>query len=286
MKLNLKCVPCYMNQILHAASLLTNDEKLQEKILKKALEVVKDFDTSKPAFDTFNKVQNVIRKIAPDKDPYEGLKKKFNLVCLHLVEKVKEIIENSERQFETSVRIAIAGNIIDFGKGNQLEENIVLHTIEEALEQEISQSKVKQLQRRIEEANHILYIGDNAGEIVFDKVFIERLCPEKFTFVVRGGPTLNDALMEDAKFVSMTDLVKVITTGLDLPGATLHLCSDEFKAEYKRSDLVIAKGQGNFEALSGEDKDIFFLLKIKCPVIAESFNYKYKVGDIVIDTAR
>ncbi len=275
-----------MNQVLHAAELLTDDKKLQEKMLKKALAAVKDFDTEQQAFDTFYKVQNVIRKLAPDKDPYKDLKKKFNIVCMHLVEKVKEIISNSENEFETSIRVAIAGNIIDFGKGKELKEEIVLHTIEESLKQDLNLEKLNLLKRRIEEANNILYIGDNAGEIVFDKILIEKLYPEKITFVVRGGPTINDALMEDAEFVSMTDLVKVITTGLDMPGAIVHLCSDEFKKEYDRSDLVIAKGQGNYEALSDEDKDIFFLLKVKCPVISESLNYKYRVGDIVVDTAK
>ena len=116
-----------------------------------------------------------------------------------------------------------------------------------------------------------------------DKIFIEKLPKEKITYVVRGGPALNDATIEDAKMVGMTSIVKVITTGLDMPAAILPLCSKVFLNYYNKSDLVISKGQGNYEALSEEEKNIFFLLKIKCPVIAKSFKDRYKVGDIVVD---
>jgi len=141
---------------------------------------------------------------------------------------------------------------------------------------------VKLLQKNIDEAEKILFIGDNAGEIVLDKIFIENLSREKITYAVRGGPALNDATMEDAEMVGMRDSVKVISTGLDMPAAILPFCSKEFLDEYKKSDLIISKGQGNYEALCDEDKNIFFLLKIKCPVVAETFKEKYEVGDMVI----
>ena len=143
--------------------------------------------------------------------------------------------------------------------------------------------KVKLLKEEIDNAKRILFIGDNAGEIVLDKIFIENLPREKITYVVRGGPALNDATIEDAKMVGMMDFVSVITTGLDMPAAVLPFCSNKFLDEYRKSDLVIAKGQGNYEALCDEDKNIIFLLKIKCPIVAENFNGKYEVGDIVVD---
>jgi len=138
------------------------------------------------------------------------------------------------------------------------------------------------LQKEISHAKKILFIGDNAGEIVLDKIFIENLHREKIIYAVRGGPVLNDVTMEDARMVGMVDSVRVITTGLNMPAAILLFCSNNFIDEYKKADLIISKGQGNYEALCDEDKNIFFLLKIKCPIVAQNLGRKYEVGDIVI----
>ncbi|MGM0365341.1 MAG: damage-control phosphatase ARMT1 family protein [Actinomycetota bacterium] len=286
MKLNLKCVPCYVNQVLQAAELLGVDEKTKEQMAREALQAVSGFKIGEHAFYTFNLAQEVVRRHEPKKDPYRGLKKKFNRMCLNLEDEVKEMIANSSDRFQTALRIAIAGNIIDFVKILDMDEQTVRDTIKDALSQDLNQEKIKLLKDKIREAKKILYVGDNAGEIVFDKVFIEEFNGSKVVFAVRGGPVMNDATMEDAREVGLADTLKVITTGTDLPGAMLNLASPQFKEEFKAADLVISKGQGNYEALSGEDKEIFFLLKVKCPVISESLGYRYQVGDIVIDDLR
>jgi len=286
MKLNLKCVPCYVNQVLQAAELLGVDLKTKEQMVREALDAVSNFKMGEHAFYTFNRAQDVIRRHEPKKDPYRDLKKKFNQICLHLEDEVKKIIADSSDGFQTALRIAIAGNIIDFVKTSDMDEQTVRDTIKAALGQKLNQQNIGWLKQKIEQAGHILYVGDNAGEIVFDKVFIQQFDGHKVVFVVRGGPTLNDATIEDAREVGLTKIVKVITTGIDLPGAMVGLASPEFKDEFGKADLVISKGQGNYEALSEEDKDIFFLLKVKCPVISESFGYRYAVGDIVIDNPK
>lgn len=285
MKLNLKCIPCYVNQVMQAAELLQVDEETKEKMAREALEAVSNFKMGEHAFYTFNLAQDVVRKHEPKKDPYRKLKKKYNRICLHLEPKVRKKIADSEDKFETALRIAIAGNIIDFVQQPDMDEGIVQETIEQALVQPLNKEKIKLLKQEIDKAGHILYVGDNTGEIVLDKVFIEQIGPDKVTFVVRGGPTINDATMEDAKEVGLTKLVKVITTGTDLPGAMVGLASPQFREAFNQADLIIAKGQGNYEALNEEKKNIFFLLKVKCPVIAESMGNRYQVGDIVVDTA-
>lgn len=283
MKLHLECVPCYIRQTLDAAKMATKDEKLQEQILRESIIAASEFDIDSSGFILQAKIKKVMGKILPATDPYREVKEKYNRIVLDLEDDIKKIIRDSKDPFETSLRIALAGNIIDFGPNTNLNSKILKNAIKKSLSQRLDNKKIKLLKENIDNAKRILFIGDNAGEIVLDKIFIEKLPKEKITYVVRGGYALNDATMQDAKMVGMTDTVRVITTGLDMPAAILPLCSKDFLVNYKRSDLIIAKGQGNYEALCEEDKNIFFLLKIKCPIVASTFKKRYKVGDIVVD---
>ncbi len=283
MKLHLECIPCYIRQALEAVQMATDDKQMQEEILRECLIIASKFNTGDSGFVLQSKIQKVIKKILPDSDPYREVKEKYNRMALGMVNGLEEIIKESKDPFETSLRISLAGNIIDFGPKVDLNKEILQRAIKKSLSQDIDTDKIKLLKEEINRAKVILFIGDNAGEIVFDKIFIENLPKEKITYIVRGGPAMNDATMVDVKMVGMMDSVRVMTTGLDMPTVVLSFCSDEFLREYKKSDLVIAKGQGNYEALCDEKKKIFFLLKIKCPVIAKNFDGRYKLGDIVVD---
>lgn len=287
MKLYLDCIPCYIRQVLDAAKIVTNDREILEHILRESLKIASNFDSKKNGLLIQAQIHKTLKKLLPSIDPYRNIKKNFNLICLDLVDKLRKKIRDSSDSFETSLRISLAGNIIDIGPQHILNKTVILNAIKKALHQKIDKDKIYLLKKNIDKAEKILFIGDNAGEIVFDKIFIEEVFPtEKTTYVVRGGPTLNDSTIEDAELVGMTQVVDVITTGLDMPSAILSLCSKEFINEYNKADLIIAKGQGNYEALSDEEKNIFFLLKIKCPVVVESFNSRYKLGDIVVDKAQ
>ncbi len=279
-------MPCYVNQVVQAADLLKVSPETKDKMLRQTFKSLSGFRSGEHAFYTFDLVQDVIRSFGKGRDPYRGLKKKFNRLCLNLEPEVRKTIEDSTDPFQTALRIAVAGNIIDFVKGSDMDEKDIRKTIEEALNQEMDQEKIELLRRKIDDARHIVYVGDNAGEIVFDKIFIQQFDGKKVVFCVRGAPVVNDATMEDAEQAGLTDNLKVITTGSDLPGAMVVLSGEEFKEEFNKADLVISKGQGNYEALSGEDKEIFFLLKVKCPVISECFEGRYMLGDIVIDDLR
>ncbi|MDD5659803.1 MAG: ARMT1-like domain-containing protein [Actinomycetota bacterium] len=261
MKLHLECVPCYIRQTLDAAKMATDNKILLKHILKESLKAAYEFDTESNGLLTQAKIQKAVKHLIPNGDPYSDIKKKFNLICLGLEERLKKIIKESKDSFETGLRICLAGNIIDFGPKQTLGKKVILCTIKNALHQNLDSNKIKLLKENINKSEKILFIGDNAGEIVFDKIFIEKLPKRKITYVVRGGPTLNDSTMEDAEMIGMTKIVKVITTGLDMPAAILPLCSKEFLDKYNNSDLVISKGQGNYEALSNENKNIFFCLK-------------------------
>jgi damage-control phosphatase, subfamily I len=180
------------------------------------------------------------------------------------------------------LHLAIAGNIIDFGAKHDFSDELIHKEIDDALKVELNNDTVEKFRQSIENAENILYLGDNSGEIVFDKLFIEQLPREKITFAVRGSHIINDALLEDAKTIGLTNIVNVIDNGFNAPGTVLKNCSEEFQTAFNNADLIISKGQGNYETLSESNKNIVFLLKIKCDIVARDL--KGKVGDFVIKT--
>ena len=175
-------------------------------------------------------------------------------------------MEASNDPLESAVRLAIAGNVIDFGANPdfQLEEEI-----QETLHLEPVINNYDAFRQNLETAQNILYIGDNAGETVFDRILIEAMA-RPVTYVVRERPIINDATMEDAIKSELDEVADIVSSGWDGPGVGLKGVSEPFLRHYNRADLIISKGQGNYETLSGEQGPIFYLLKAKCPVIARN----------------
>ncbi|MCG3197739.1 MAG: hypothetical protein GHCLOJNM_02229 [bacterium] len=208
-------------------------------------------------------------------DPYAELKDRSNREALALLEEMREWIHTGEDPLETAARLAVAGNIIDLGIHKDydihesirriLEEGFVIDDMERFRE-DLAGGETRG------ENPEVLYICDNAGEIAFDRLFIETLIEHfprtRFTATVNGGPVLNDALQEDAEFVGLTDIVPVIDNGYDLLGTVLPACSPEFVEAFERADWVISKGQANYETLDGVSDKVVFLLKAKCEPIA------------------
>jgi hypothetical protein len=225
-------------------------------------------------------IHRIVTKETGNTDPCLEIKKQCNEIALELQPELKKIIEKLSDRFLTAAKLAIAGNIIDFATPTEFSSDIMSDTINETLSNQVDPASFKLLKKNIEKANKILYLGDNAGEIIFDKIFIDELPKNKITFCVRGLPILNDALMDDAKKAGLTSMVKVIDSGTDLPGIILDECSAEFKNCFNEADLIIAKGQGNFETLNDNKKNIFFLFKVKCPAVANETGSK--IGDTVI----
>jgi len=176
--------------------------------------------------------------------------------------------------------LAIAGNIIDFGVKTSLTASDLQETIAQSLNGHFNNNQIQEFRDAVRRAENILYLADNAGEIVFDRLLIERLPIEKITVVVKGTPVINDATMEDANIAGLTRIVEVIDNGSDAPGTILESCCKYFKDRFEKADLIIAKGQGNYETLSEIDKNIFFVLKAKCPVIARDLGCE--VGEMIL----
>jgi len=280
LKIGLECIPCFVRQAYEAMSLVTDDQKIMERILRQVLFRLANvsFDNTPPFIG--RNIHRIIKLLSGNNDPYLEIKKDSNTLAMKMMLSLKELIKSSTDPFETAVRLAIAGNIIDYGQGNYVGEEKIKKTISQCLDQPVSKENFNELKEEIEKASNILYLGDNAGEVFFDKLLIEELNGYPITFVVRGAPTINDALRDDARMAGLDKLVAVVDNGSDVPGTILEECSEEFKRLFFEADLVIAKGQGNYETLSDEQKKIFFLLKAKCPVIAEDIGCQE--GDMVI----
>jgi uncharacterized protein with ATP-grasp and redox domains len=274
------CIPCFVRQVLDSVRMITDDERLHEKVMREALKMAREMDLSQNPPVMAQKIHRFIREITGVDDPYLEVKNRFNTLALQLYPKLKQQVEASIDPIETAVRLAIAGNIIDFGVNSAVESSQVEQTIVESLTNPLDTKSLEMFKRAVSQAEEILYLGDNAGEIVFDRLLIEQLPFEKMTFVVKGGPILNDAVMEDAQIVGLTDIVDVIDNGSDAPGTILDDCSETFRRRFNRSDVVISKGQGNYETLSDVDKNIFFLVRPKCNVLARHLSCE--IGSLVL----
>ena len=270
------CIPCFFRQALDACKFAGADEEVQKEVVRKLAGILSEFKFDKKPPEMGRVIYNLVKEITGNPDPYKDKKVEFNKKALDLYPKLKEKVNASDDKLLTALRIAIAGNVIDFGAGRgfNLEEEM-----EEIMEKDFAIFDYEDFKAGINNAKKILYIADNAGEIVFDKVLIEEI-KKDVTFAVREHPVINAATMEDALSCGLDKAAELISSGVDAPGALLYLCSDEFISHFKEADLVISKGQGNYEALVGEDKNIFFLFKIKCPPIGGHIGAK--LDDIVL----
>lgn len=199
----------------------------------------------------------MMREQLSDPDPYKEIKKKYNRMMLDMYSKFEDMVESAKDPFDMAMRLAVAGNVIDFGPQDQLD---VMDTINRVVHSKIEIDDSKLLKNDLKSANMILYIGDNCGEIVLDKLFLETINLPNMYFAVRGGPVLNDVTTEDAMMVGIDKIAKIITTGDDAPGAVFDSTSDEFQQIFTNSDVIISKGQGNLEGLIDVNQNIYFFL--------------------------
>ncbi len=220
-----------------------------------------------------------LRQITAAEDPYRAAKDRFNQLALLMLPDLRKKVEAEPDRLLLAARLAIASNVIDFAVNGSLLEEKVRKGMEQTIQKPI-RGNIDAFRQAIAEAEKILYLADNAGEIVFDRLLIEQLPRERVTLAVRGAPVINDATQRDAKTAGLHDLVEVIDNGSDAPGTILTDCSPAFQRQFNQADLIIAKGQGNFETLSDVPANIFFLFKVKCPVIARQIGAE--IGSLIL----
>jgi len=288
MKTYLDCIPCFYRQALDAARLAGADEITQKKIIDEFSQLIPNFTLETAPPEMGRAIYSLVGKISGVKDPFKEIKENSNKFALKLYPKLKQEINISEDRLLAAVKLSIIGNIIDYGAKNSLnvtEEIDYLFQGNFKTDNKNSPTifKYKQFKEALNKVDTIIYLADNAGEVVFDRLLIEELVEElgkQVNYVVRGKPIINDALIEDAIFCGINKVAKVISSGSDAPGTLLKYCSPELIKLYQNAELIISKGQGNYESLSEEDKSIFFLFKAKCPVIAKDIGCN--VGDMIL----
>ncbi len=286
MKLEPECVGCIFNQILHAFQLI--QPEISHNIIisaqKKLMAFLLNFDENINAAPLLGRVAyGLVSEMLSDKDPYRALKQESNKLALGLYKKTKEIIDKAEDPLFEAIIVAALGNTIDFASQHQMD---LISDIKNFTVDNLVINDYPSFKNSLERAKHILIIGDNSGEIVFDKLLISTLrnfYPDlEIIYSVRSAPIINDATIEDAKFINLTELVQVIESNA-APGVDLTSCTVEFKEVFFRKEgIILSKGQGNFESLYGieiPDKDVFYLLKAKCNLMERIFNVK--IGDLI-----
>jgi len=272
MKVSHECIHCLARQAVEIAEEATDNKKEQEKIIKNSLKELSLIDFNSTAPEVAFKMHQHVKSITKNDDPYKKLKEQYNIIAKDISNRIEKErwIENAANKFDIACRLAIAGNIIDFSVGLELEASDIVKSVEESIRHDLSGTGSAALQEAVVKSNKIMYIADNAGEIVFDKFLIEQLPRDRVTFVVKGGPIVNDATMEDALSTGIVDMVKVIDNGHSAQGTILKECSESFRGAFDEADLIISKGQANYETLSDiKDKVIFFLLRAKCKSVAD-----------------
>lgn len=281
MKTYQECISCFRKQALESLRRSNATNEQYESAMKEVDKELDKIDTLVSPPETAQKIYHIIRNITGVIDPYAADKDRFNRFAMKLLPRLGHSIDGANDMFAAKVKFVIAANIIDFGKHNHLTEDDVVKCFDAAMEQPVDYEAIDRLRKAVGEAKNILYLCDNTGEIVFDRLLMEAMPLQKITCAVRGGPIINDATMEDAEFTGITSVVKTIHNGFDAPGTVLDKCSEEFRSAYNAADVVISKGQGNYETLSDiEDKRIFFLLQVKCPEVSKGIGLP--VGTFVV----
>jgi uncharacterized protein with ATP-grasp and redox domains len=283
MKVYYECASCFLRQAREALDLATEDTELKMEITEQINQILcTEFRKGAVANQIGTKIHRTIKRQTGNQDPYHEQRKKSDQIALQLLPQVEKILEKNGN-LESYLKASIAGNILDFGALglNSNIEAMVMLTLEKVLTIDNSDELVQQL----EKAENVVYIADNVGEIVFDKLLISKLLKYgiEITVALKEEPILNDACMKEALEVGLDEVAKLTTIGTDSVGVIYQDLSEEFKQKFKEADLIIAKGLGNYEGLDEMqlgDKPIFCLLNAKCEPIARDIGVKK--GDSVV----
>jgi len=265
MRIHPECYPCFVRQTYNTLKLVTQDEILQTRVLKEVLKQLAHYEGEDPPPKVSQIVYETVSEITGVMDPYEKKKLECNRMAMELYPKLKEMVKRADDPLFMAVKMAIVGNIMDFGVGRSFE----MESLDVVEKLDLVVSHYASLRKELSKASKVLYLGDNAGEVVFDRVLMEELDGVELTFAVRSGPIINDATVKDAVEAGINKIARIMDSGCWAPGVLLEETSPEFRKLFWEADVVISKGQGNFETLEDVSREIFFLLRAKCDVVAQ-----------------
>ncbi len=278
MRTYLECIPCFFKQAINTSKLAGASQKTQKEIVNELARLIPNFPFNSTPPEMARLLHKIIERKTKKSDPFREIKKKSNKLALGIYPEMKKRVRKSKDKLLTATEIAIAGNIIDYGVKSSLN---IEKEIDKLFKQDFRKADKKifdyeHFKKDIKKSKKILYIGDNTGEIVFDRILVEELSRlgKEVIFAVRSKPAINDALMEDAIDCGIDKTATVIRSGSDAPGTILKYCTKSFRKLFKSAELIISKGQGNYETLTESTRPIYFLFKAKCPIIAKHVGAK------------
>ena len=269
MKTYFDCFTCFLRQALSAARLSGADETQQHSILQHTLSLLQNIPPGANPPEIGYQVHQIVSDIVGTEDPYRATKKLSTNQALKLYPKLKTLVQQSDDPLALAIRLSIAGNIIDFGVSEQIAD--LWETVERVILQPYAIDDVAAFKACLKIADHVLYLADNAGETVFDRVLVEIL-PIPVVYAVKSSPFVNDAIMQDALAAGLDTCTTLISNGAQAAGTVLSLCSETFRRQFEDAPMIIAKGQANYETLSDAGAKVFCLLQVKCPIIGLDLN--------------
>lgn len=279
MRTDLECLPCFFGQITRTLQHAGVNGDRGRSIARRAGEIVANASLDEVPARTSTLIHRLLRSES-GLDPYREVKTTYNRIAREMLPELTRIAFDLPDRLEGGVRAAIAGNVIDFGIYDHVD---LQRSIAESFHLELARGTFEAFRHVVENAGRILYLCDNAGEVAFDRVLL-RILQERGKSVivaVKGAPVINDAMLADAAEAGMTEYTELIDNGSDGIGTLLESCSERFLEAYRSADMIISKGQANFETLEQtRDPRLFFLFKVKCPVVARALDRKN--GDIVL----
>lgn len=267
MEIYLDCLPCVMRQVLEASRMSTDNVEQQQEIMAEGMRLLSEYKNYECSPDIVREMHQIVMRITGVSDPYRKIKDRDIAAALSLYPFLLDFINTKEDKLYWLLKIAATGNILDAAL---FSNNNIESTIEKELNMEFAVCDIDAFREKLSAAKTLLIIGDNAGETVFDRVLTEQFPQLDIYYAVRSAPIINDATVDDAYASGIGESVQIISCGCDTPGAMLDRCSPEFMDLLDKADIVLSKGQGNFESLTDSGREIFYLLKAKCPVIADN----------------
>lgn len=282
MRANLTCINCMLEKA--ERNYLTYDQE-EEGVLLFMKEVYGEI-ASAHIQDTapliYSKINAILEKKFDVGDPFYMQKRHYNQYLLQKEMEIEKRIQEADDQLMSALQFAMIGNLIDFGAMDEVDEEKLENLIDQASDQNLDDQTMNDFRQELEMGHKLVYLTDNAGEIVFDKILIQtiqRLYPDvDIQVIVRGGVALNDALMEDAEEVGLTKIVPVMGNGTKIPGTQLGVISEEAQEAIDSADFILSKGQGNFESLSETGLNIYFLFLCKCQLFVDRFQMEQFEG--------
>jgi hypothetical protein len=266
MDVYLDCLPCSLRQALEASRMATDDAKLHGKIMSDSAALLRGYKKFTNAPEICREVHRIVKEYTGNRDPYRDIKKKDIDTALALMPALKRFMDGNGDRLYRALKAAAMGNMLD----SSIVSSFDFETCFEAeLQKPFSICDIELFKQKLKTAKSLLVIADNAGETVFDCIMLNEFPELEITYAVRSVPILNDATEDDARASGIEAYAHIIPSGSDVPGTILSECTEEFLGIFNTADIVISKGQGNYETLSDCGRDIFFLLKAKCAVVSK-----------------